>query len=306
MGVTRSSSSKASRLTAPLKASPLKLTRALSAGAALKIIVENCLTHLQGNRAGFLHNSNPEYPHQMRVALRRLRSALSLFSNVIPKPGYSAIKPELKWLNEQLTQARDWDVFITDVLTPMLAHHPREPTLVTLAQGARKLQTRRRAQARKAVRSRRYAELVRALFKWPDSGGELNAPLVVLAESALDKRHKRVRARGKHLAKLNAAQRHRLRIAAKKLRYPAEFFAPLYPPQTARDYLKALRGLQGVLGALNDAATAQKLLKELPAATLRREAVALVQDRVAHDKRIHLAKMEKTWRRFARQKVFWE
>lgn len=294
------------RLRAPLKAPPLKLTRALSTGEALKIIVGNCLTQLQGNHEGFLRSPQPEYLHQMRVALRRLRSALGLFGSIIPRPGHSAITDELKWLNKQLTQARDWDVFIMDMLTPVLAHHPHESALVTLARSARKLQTGQRAQARKAVRSQRYAKLVQTLSKWTNSGSESSEPLVVLAKSALDKRHKRVRRRGKCFAKLNAAQRHRLRIAAKKLRYPAEFFAALYPRQTARDYLKALRSLQSVLGVLNDAATAQRLLKELPVATLRQEAIALVQDRVTHERRAHLAKMKKAWRRFAKQKVFWE
>ena len=47
---------------------------------------------------------------------------------------------------------------------------------------------------------------------------------------------------------------HRLRIALKKLRYTAEFFAPLYPRGDVKRYLKKLRVLQNHLGELNDAA----------------------------------------------------
>lgn len=306
MAAIKSLSGKAERLAAPLKAGPLKLSRALSASAAFKVTVENCLTHLQGNRAGFLDNSNPEYLHQMRVALRHLRSALGLFRGAIPKPGHSAISRELKWLNRQLTVARDWDVFVTRTLGPMLTQHLHdESALDTLMQDAVVVQTRQRSKARKAVRSQRYAKLIQSLLKW-SSNSALNEPLAVLAEAALDKRHKHVCQRSKHITKLHATQRHRLRIAAKKLRYPAEFFATLYPHPAARSYLKALRGLQDVLGSLNDAVTAQSLLKELPSAVTQRKAVILVKQRAAHETRAHLSQLARAWHRFAKQKVFWK
>lgn len=306
MAVIKSLSGKAGRLAVPLKATPLKLSRALSVSAAFKVTVENCLTHLQGNRAGFLDNSNPEYLHQMRVALRRLRSALGLFRGAIPKASYSAISRELKWLNQQLTVARDWDVFITCTLAPMLTQHLHdESALDTLMQDAVVLQTRQRSKAYKAVRSQRYAKLIQSLLKW-SSSSTLNVPLDVLAEAALDKHHKRVCQRSKHIAMLSFTQCHRLRIAVKKLRYPAEFFATLYPYPAARSYLKALRGLQDVLGSLNDAVMAQNLLKKLPAAATQWKAVILVKQRATHEARAQLSQLARAWRYFSKQKVFWK
>src|SRR5207244_2816775 len=77
------------------------------------------------------------------------------------------------------------------------------------------------------------------------------------------KRDRQLRKRSKRLRQLAPADRHRARIAAKKLRYAAEFFAPLYREARAARYIDALARLQGALGKLNDLATADRLLDDL-------------------------------------------
>jgi CHAD domain-containing protein len=79
----------------------------------------------------------------------------------------------------------------------------------------------------------------------------------------LDRRHKLLRKRGRNLTQLSMAERHAVRIAAKKLRYAAEFFSELYAHNQAQVYLNALAGLQDGLGALNDVATTRRLLASL-------------------------------------------
>ena len=63
----------------------------------------------------------------MRVALRRQRSALSIFSKAFSKAAFTPIAEELKWLAGQFGPARDWDVFVTETLAdvyPAFSGHP--------------------------------------------------------------------------------------------------------------------------------------------------------------------------------------
>jgi triphosphatase len=92
-------------------------------------------------------------------------------------------------------------------------------------------------------------------------------PGLVTAAQMLDRLRRRVKRRGKHLAKLDEQERHRLRIAGKKLRYTAEFFADLYRGKAARHrrdaFLDAIGRLQKSLGHLNDLASGRALFEEL-------------------------------------------
>jgi triphosphatase len=113
-----------------------------------------------------------------------------------------------------------------------------------------------------------------------------------------------VRRKGRRHAALNTAERHALRIAAKKLRYAAEFFAGLYPHKRARPYLAALAALQDVLGTLNDTAVTQRLLSEL--SVPRGQAAGIVSGWTAYSSRVRLQELHQAWRNFTRQKVFWK
>ena len=114
------------------------------------------------------------------------------------------------------------------------------------------------------------------------TGGEAAAPCARpvrgFAAEALDRLHRKVRKRGRHFARLDDAARHRLRKTVKKLRYTADFFAPLFADdgQSAalRDHAKLTEALQDRLGALNDIATAPQLLRSLSLDAVP-EAVAL-------------------------------
>ena len=96
------------------------------------------------------------------------------------------------------------------------------------------------------------------------------------ARKLLERRHRRLAKRGGALADGTPEERHAVRIAAKKLRYAAEFFAPLFPRKRARAYVKALAALQDVLGRANDAATATRLVVELHEDTHEPAVAALV------------------------------
>jgi triphosphatase len=100
-------------------------------------------------------------------------------------------------------------------------------------------------------------------------------------------------------------QQNALRIACKKLRYSAELFSPLYAGSRARDYLAALAKLQDILGEMNDAAVAHRLLKELDTAA-QHEMIVSMHEWIESGNTKRMARLDKCWQKFSGQKTFWD
>lgn len=254
------------------KAGLLALDATMRAEDALKAIAANCIAQMQGNEAGVMHGSDPEHVHQMRVGLRRLRSLLKLFEDSAPLP--DRLDQELRWLGGELGAARDWEVLAGDTLSQLMHEQVGEPAFAPLQQAALTEADMQRARASAAVGSVRYASLLLHLIAWlhgarwqrdaaPEQKDALASPLKGFARRALKQGERRIERRAGKLAEADASARHRLRIAAKRMRYATEFFASLYPARRVRPYVKALSALQDSLGQLNDAAVARKALREL-------------------------------------------
>jgi CHAD domain-containing protein len=136
-------------------------------------------------------------------------------------------------------------------------------------------------------------------------------PAHELAAETLDKRLKQACKRAKHLSSLNAQERHRLRLALKKLRYSAEFFAPIFAAKPVSAFLERLSKLQDLFGALNDAAMAETILRRITAHAGERGGMELVQTSAFvdgwHQSRIEPTweKAKKRWKRFIKTEPFW-
>lgn len=259
---------------APLavNAVPLVLLPTMTVEDAFQAIAANCMTQIQANETGVAHGHDVESLHQMRVGLRRLRSALDLFDGVIrPAP---ALHEELEWLNAQLGAPRDWDVLCGATLPAIASAVPQERRIAAVALSALGKSHETHEAAATAVGSPRYTRLILAFTRWLQASGWrdessarsrkcLARPLPRFAAEVLARRRQRLRKRARGVAEASAAARHRLRIAAKKSRYATEFFAALYPARQVRRYVSALSALQDVLGHINDAAVAERLLTQL-------------------------------------------
>ena len=259
---------------APVKARPPTLTTDMTVEEALTAVIWTNLAHLQANERGMLAGTDTEYLHQMRVALRRLRSAFSVFAPALPRETTAPVAAELKWLGGSLGPARDWDVFATETLPPVHAEFGEHPALAAFNVQCAALRRAAARRARRTVGSQRYQRLVLTLAgrltagQWSagldEAGrGRLAAPVVEFAGAVLERRYDRVRKRGRKLASLSPAELHRLRIAIKKFRYATDFFGGLYEGKRARETLKRLARLQDILGAINDAATVGNLVGEV-------------------------------------------
>lgn len=304
----------------PVKADPAVVREAMTAIEAFREICLTCVAHMNANRAGMLAGTDPEYLHQMRVALRRFRSAFSVFSRLLPRQATRAPVEEIRSLARALGPARDWDVVMSTMLDPLARQLPGHRGLEALRARLQAERARTQAAARRAVRSRRYTRFVLGLLAWLGSepwnsvlplaeARALRQPVRAYAVRALARLHRRVRKRGRHLASLDAAALHRLRIAVKKLRYAAQFFAPLFTGGRDARMRAALEALQDALGGINDCATAEQYLR---AARARRragpgtQAEALVRHWIEAAQREHRRRLKAAWKSFRNAKPYWE
>jgi inorganic triphosphatase YgiF len=151
---------------APVKARPAALGTDMTVDGAFKAVIWASLAHLQANERGMLEGTDPEYLHQMRVAVRRLRSAFVVFSPPFPAEMIQPMAADLKWLGYSLGPARDWDVFMEETLPPLHAEFGEHAALTAFSKQCATPHRAAAARARRAVRSRRYQHLVLTLAGW--------------------------------------------------------------------------------------------------------------------------------------------
>ena len=259
----------------PCKARRVALHSSMPIERAAREIVGAALEQLQANEEGVIAGADPEFVHQARVALRRLRSALRMFRAAVGRKRSRAWRRELARLSGALGVARDWDVFALESLVAVLSIASNAALADRLANAADARAKRERRGAARAMVATRYARTLLAISRWlarADAGRAPQCePLAHFAVRVLAKRHRRVVDRARHAARLDAAARHRLRIAAKRLRYGVDGLASLFPSRRTQAYRRTLEQLQDTLGEANDATNAARLVGELdaPAAFVR-------------------------------------
>ncbi len=255
--------------------------------------------------------AGPEGVHQMRVTVRRTRSALKLFRRAAGDGALDPIAGALRALGQALAPARDWDVFLGGTARAVAATAGPEAArrLVAIAR-------RRRAGAYADLHGYlcgpEFARLgvlmaVCALsqpWTYTAPAEDLATPLAQFADSALRRQWKRLAAPGGDLADLPEARLHDIRLEAKRLRYAAELFAGLHDRKRAARFIDRLTSLQEQLGHLNDGVVADTLLDALGPAG-RSYAGGVARGLVAARGEGLRSAIERTWRRLRGTKRFW-
>ncbi len=210
--------------------------------------------------------------HQMRVTLRRMRSALNTFRRAIPRSVSAYWSDEMSELAGQLGRARDLDVFIAETLGMVEGKMP-----IPGGDRLRVLAETDRALAYDEVCSMldgsRYQRFKEGFAHWVETRGwekaelgskerlVLQGDLVAFARGVLDRQERRVLEVGNHVNKQSAEEMHRLRIEFKKLRYAAEFFSGVF--MGMEEFIAHTKGVQDLLGMMNDVAVMSHLLQDL-------------------------------------------
>ena len=279
-----------------VKAQALGLRPRDSVETAFQAILRNCIEQVQANAQGVAKFHHVESLHQMRVGLRRLRAGLSLFRQIVSLP--PALQHDLDWLVAALGPARDWDVLAETTLARVAGGLGEAPALDSMKLAALDKARALHDAASEAVRSARYAAFMEGMQEWieerawrevrlPGDKKTLAMPVKAFGAPLLAQAQRRLRKRGEQADWNDAPARHRVRIAAKKARYAAEFLGALAPRSVVKGYVGRLARLQDILGRLNDDAVA------LPLA----EAACLVRGYLAADTVCGKGQLKRRWKR---------
>ena len=120
----------------PAKAMPTGLLPTMTARHAFAIAARNCLAQMRGNEASARLGRDPEGIHQLRVGLRRLRALVNAYRDALAPAAHEFLSRELRWLQQELNPARDWDVFIATTLEPITRADARAGGLPGGGEGA--------------------------------------------------------------------------------------------------------------------------------------------------------------------------
>jgi CHAD domain-containing protein len=217
----------------------------------------------------------------------------------------------LRKLMPALGAARDWDVFCAWLAG---LEDRAQPEMRALLAAARRRRGAARRAARATVSSAAYQGfLLRALrwlhdAPWQRQAKFRDLPLAAFAARSLERLHRKVAQHGHGGHALSAAQRHALRIRIKRLRYACEFFAPCFARAVVKPFLKRLEVLQDILGELNDATVARRLLAGLAprgSAAPLAAAAGRVRRALAARERALLRSLEPAWAAFEKRRPFW-
>jgi CHAD domain-containing protein len=273
----------------------------------LRVMIASGLRSLKGasQRGG---PERPESIHRFRIGLRRLRSVFSAFSNVLPEEERRALNRRLGSVGRSYSRLREWDVFIADTVQPLAEALPDEPSIIELDATAREARLRALPDAGSL---RRQVDDIAATIEeaeWlqrPAGAFELDwqKDLNGFASQLLAKRHRRLRKRLKNVDIADQEDFHRLRIEAKKIRYPTEMFGNLFEPKAADAYIDRLIAVQDALGHLNDGLIARDRLAELPISS---RAQGLVSGWLAHEVKARRDRFPRAAKRLRKATPFWE
>ena len=286
---------------------------------AFATILRACLKHLLVSLPAAEDGRDPEGIHQLRVALRRLRSALDLMRTVGCLDKLDALRAEVKWFAGSLSAAREWDIFEKDTLPTVASGCPSVPGFDALGELAERRRLAAYEQVRGVLAERRCATFIIGLAGWieargwrsdvaPENLGQLAEPATNFARQVLSDVYGKVLKRGRHFKSLSTEQRHRVRLAVKKLRYVGDFLLPLYGfGKPARRFADKLASLQEELGSYNDIAMTTALLSSLDAETpVGGTARAAIAGWQAHAIVGTEARLREAWSDFTRTRPPWE
>jgi triphosphatase len=253
----------------PLLATQPDLEPTHSCADALQVILSGVAEQVLHNWQVVAQVDDPEGPHQLRIGLRRLRSALRVFRPVADSDSLRELDAKARELGRVVGALRDADVLIDQVVRSAMASNDGEPGFAKLREVLVSDRNAKRDQVRAALGSPGWSSfqlrlaLLSKVADWSDAPNHdlaLERPVQQFARKALKRRWRKVARRAERLDKLTIEERHQMRKSLKTLRYAVEFFQPIYPSKAGRCFLRELKGLQEIFGYLNDVAMAKKLM----------------------------------------------
>lgn len=278
---------------APVRAGAIKLDPEMTVEDGFIVVCRTCLAQFQANLHGVLRDDDPEYLHQARVALRRLRAALRLFRRVCPLTSI-VLQQNLRSWSAALGRARDWDVLCLETLPAIAPHFADAQAWAHFSAAAETQRQSERQAMRTALTESNPGRIILQFQQWlmqktwreavsadPSEKSACLQPLSDFATHALRAGRRKIRGMAQDFDALSPDARHALRILVKRQRYAVEFFKSLHVGAKGKSYWNALVIAQDSLGRGNDAHVATRLLDTLTV-TGDKSVAAFVSGWLAH------------------------
>lgn len=240
----------------PVVARASTVTPGLGGPALLKAVLRDCLAHVLPNASAVAQGSlEPEHIHQMRVALRRLRTALRELSRLEAGSDLGRHEPALAAAFRALGAVRDRQTVIAQL----------EPTLNRAGIGPVRWRSGDAAPDSATVAAeprlqRALTELMLYSVAPVEALAAGQARPRRLIKRRIKKLHAEVSRNARRFQKLPVERQHRVRKRLKRLRYLMELVQPMFGGKRMATYLRAVHAAQDALGRHNDVAVARALL----------------------------------------------
>jgi inorganic triphosphatase YgiF len=246
------------RVGAAVKAQALTLPEGVDSHTALRLVVGNCLAQVLANASDVAHEAHtePEQLHQLRVGLRRLRTALRELGPLTETTQHPGWGEALGLLFGRLGSARDRDA-LAQTLLPAL----RKAGANGLELPRIEAEPAAQAVLREAATTRLWLQLL----AFAAAGGASDQAFAPAVRRQLARLFKQVRRDAARFGSLDDSARHRLRKRVKRLRYLGEFVASAFSASRVAAFLKRLAPAQDALGAFNDVCVATTLFRNAAA-----------------------------------------
>jgi len=249
---------------------PYGLSPGDCADESVRKILRRLLGALRSNVDGVVEDTDVEFLHDLRVANRRTRTALSQTRGVLSLSVMDTFPPEFKWLGDVTGPCRDLDVFLLGMDGYRHQSKIDDGALGPLKNSIREKRRLQHRLVRAALLSERFQNLIKNWSRFLESGseGETEPPLasastIDVASPRIFKAYRRISKRDTGFdIEPSTELLHQLRIDGKKLRYLLEFFSDLYPRTTALRFIGELKQLQDILGGFNDTVVQLALINE--------------------------------------------
>ncbi|WP_411816831.1 CHAD domain-containing protein [Hyphococcus sp. DH-69] len=296
--------------------SKVTVTAETKASAALRQTLDATAARLSALQRHLVEFRAPEAIHQMRVALRRLRSIERVYRPFLKTDEIADLAAQAKTYADVLGAARDWDVLLGETIPATQTSDYAPSGLRLLKANAEVKRAEAWAEVIEAIDHEHFTRFLLSIVeasviaKWSlKARPSLQLPVIEFAPPILDKALKRTKKLSKTLDGVQElSARHPMRIALKKFRYPVQLFRSAYPKSKRKDYMGALSMLQEAFGRINDAVVAQSLV-DIAAKDAGPEAIraaGFIAGFKAAEAQAAAEQIDQAWAVFAVQRPFWQ
>ena len=246
----------------PEKSRSVRVRRQDTCAQAFSAILASASRQILVNRAAVLETDDPNAAHQLRIGLRRLRSALDALGPFVASGSLKSFNRSAREMGRCVGMLRDADVLISGIHAPIEATASAKVGFAELYQALLQHRRAQREETRAALQGPAWTRLQLYLRVWPrtlEENDKLARPIGKVARKVLRRAWKKSVRYAAEIEQLSGDERHQMRKALKKLRYQAEFFAPLFAKRKTQGFVHQLKALQDVFGYVNDVRLAPKL-----------------------------------------------